>query len=137
MRPLFRKSKVRKVPASSSTHARNELSPSPAAATSTSTTAKRPAPEEGRPKTFAPRKKHVAQRLKRIEHVTISEDLPTTFPPPPVPTDNRMPLTMPELKRVRKGYDDEWFANRNLDAPLTPEDDGEKEPFPGDNAPAS
>ncbi|GAA0168162.1 hypothetical protein LIER_22940 [Lithospermum erythrorhizon] len=59
---IVRKSKVWKVPTSSNTPTRNEPSPSTAvaAATSTSTAEKRPAPEEGRPKVFAPSKKHAA-----------------------------------------------------------------------------
>ncbi|GAA0172892.1 hypothetical protein LIER_26625 [Lithospermum erythrorhizon] len=70
-RPLFRKSKVRKVPTSSSTPTRNEPSPSTATAVvnSTSTAEKRTAPEEGRPKVFVPRKKHAAQRPKRPQIV--------------------------------------------------------------------
>ncbi|GAA0143390.1 hypothetical protein LIER_04085 [Lithospermum erythrorhizon] len=101
-RPLFRKSKVRKVSTSSSTPARNEPSPSTAtaAATSTSTAAKRPEPEEGRPKAFAPRKKHAAQRPKRIEHVTISEDLSTTSPSPPVPTDSVNPPSLDSVQEM-------------------------------------
>ncbi|GAA0148745.1 hypothetical protein LIER_36788 [Lithospermum erythrorhizon] len=37
-------------------------------------------------------------------------------------------------------YDEEWFANYNLDAPITPEEEGEEEPLPEvveDYAPAS
>ncbi|GAA0147420.1 hypothetical protein LIER_07124 [Lithospermum erythrorhizon] len=92
-RPLFRKSKVRKVLTSSSPPARNEPSPSTttAAATSASTAEKRPASAEGRPKVFTLFKKHVVQRPNRIEHVSISEDLPTTSPPPPTPTNSVNP----------------------------------------------
>ncbi|GAA0186306.1 hypothetical protein LIER_33594 [Lithospermum erythrorhizon] len=67
-----------------------ENSPSTAvtATTYTSNAGKRPASEDGRPKLFSPRKKHAAQRPKRIEHVTISEDPPSTSPPPPAPANS-------------------------------------------------
>ncbi|GAA0155234.1 hypothetical protein LIER_13005 [Lithospermum erythrorhizon] len=78
-RPLFRKSKVRKVPIAA------------IAATSTSNAEKRRAPEEGGPRLFSPHKKHTAQRPKQVEHVTISEDPPSTYPLPPAPVDNVNP----------------------------------------------
>ncbi|GAA0159095.1 hypothetical protein LIER_15961 [Lithospermum erythrorhizon] len=108
-RPLFRKSKVRKVPTRSSTPARNEPSSwtAIAAITSTSTAEKRPALEEGRPNVFAPRQKRTAQRPERIEHVTIFEDPPTTSPPPPpAPTDSvnpPSPISVQEMPHLPSG----------------------------------
>ncbi|GAA0179710.1 hypothetical protein LIER_30007 [Lithospermum erythrorhizon] len=54
------------------------------ATTSTSSAGKRRAPEEGRPKAFAPRRKQIAHRPKRVERVTISEDSPSASSPPPL-----------------------------------------------------
>ncbi|GAA0169835.1 hypothetical protein LIER_24224 [Lithospermum erythrorhizon] len=83
-RPAFHKTKVRKVPTNSDI-SRREASPvtTATAATSTSSAGKRPAPEEGRPKAFAPRKKHAAQQPKQVERVIISEEPPAASSPSP------------------------------------------------------
>ncbi|GAA0185132.1 hypothetical protein LIER_32420 [Lithospermum erythrorhizon] len=88
-RPFFHKTKVRKVPTSSGTP-RKENSPTPTAtaATSTSSAGKRPTSEGEWPKLFSSRKKHIAQRPKQVEHMTISEDTPSTSAPPPTPADS-------------------------------------------------
>ncbi|GAA0179712.1 hypothetical protein LIER_30008 [Lithospermum erythrorhizon] len=36
-----------------------------------------------------------------------------------------------------QGYDEEWSAHCNLESPLTPEDEGEEDPFPEGDAPTS
>ncbi|GAA0186524.1 hypothetical protein LIER_33812 [Lithospermum erythrorhizon] len=83
-RPLFRKTKVRRVPTSSDAPRKENFpTTTTTVATSNSNAEKRPAPEEGRPKLFAPRKKHVVQQPKRVEHVTISEDPLSASSPPP------------------------------------------------------
>ncbi|GAA0163644.1 hypothetical protein LIER_19458 [Lithospermum erythrorhizon] len=62
---------------------------------------KRLTPEGGRPKEFSPRKKHVAHKPKRVEHVTISEDPPSASShPPPVPLDNVGPPSPASLQEI-------------------------------------
>ncbi|GAA0146385.1 hypothetical protein LIER_06357 [Lithospermum erythrorhizon] len=81
--------------------------PSPyTAATSTSNTGKRPGPEEERPRLFSPRKKHAAQRPKRVEHVTLSENIQSTSPLPPAPAESvnpSFPVSIQEMPHFPSG----------------------------------
>ncbi|GAA0169230.1 hypothetical protein LIER_40725 [Lithospermum erythrorhizon] len=114
-RPLFRKTKVRTVPTRSGTSGKENSPPTAATATtSTSNAGKRPASKDGRPKLVSPRKKHTAQRPKRVEHVTISEDPPTTSPPPPAPADSinlPSPVSVQEVPHFPSGSLPEDGAN--------------------------
>ncbi|GAA0168660.1 hypothetical protein LIER_40610 [Lithospermum erythrorhizon] len=105
--PLFRKTKVRKVPTSSDAP-RKENSPATTAtaATSTCNAGKRPASEGERPKLFSQRKKHISQRPNRVEHLTISEDPRSASPPPPAPADSvnlPSPTSVQEMPHLPSG----------------------------------
>ncbi|GAA0172894.1 hypothetical protein LIER_26627 [Lithospermum erythrorhizon] len=62
-----------------------------------------------------------AQKLKEVEEAVLG----------------RIQEGSSRLQSSNTSYEEEWFTNYNLDAPLTPEDEGEEENFPGDIVPIS
>ncbi|GAA0175528.1 hypothetical protein LIER_41931 [Lithospermum erythrorhizon] len=78
--PLFHRAKVMKKSAEGSGAPMEKDVPSAAATTSTSTAEKRLVPTEARPRLFLKRQKHIAQRPKRFDTLTISDELPSFSP---------------------------------------------------------